>query len=241
MKLSSERRRSGSLRGFGQFHLLHHVLPQFDGIAHHFKRERVIAHAGNNPQIAFRATGHHDVVVLHAHQCTRTVVVLNLRGFQQDALHSFCPARHSWQHLAQRRCRGVGIDGCAGHIGEQRMKHHMILAAEHENLAFRSAHFLAQRFRKLHRGKSSSDDDYSHRFRFSLVRTTHEPHFRPSVRSLADGFSHFVASLDVVELRLQEQSLGVQFVGSGGLRLRTQGGAFFHLLGDDAAGFGAQS
>lgn len=69
----------------------------------------------------------------------------------------------------------------------------------------------------------------------------HEPHSTLSFRGFADGFGHFVSSLDVVELRLQEQSLGVKFVGSGGLRLRTQGSAFFHLLCDDAAGFGAQS
>src|SRR5271167_1190252 len=79
---------------------------------------------------------------------------------------------------------------------------------------------------------------------FSFLPGTHDSIKIPStasIRGLANGFGNFVASLDVVELRLQEQSLGVQFVGGGGIRLRTQGGAFFHLLGDNAAGFGAQS
>ena len=58
---------------------------------------------------------------------------------------------------------------------------------------------------------------------------------------LAHGFDHFVARLDVVQLRLQQQSFGVEFVGGGGVRLRTERGAFLQLLNGDAAGFRAQS
>jgi hypothetical protein len=40
-----------------------------------------------------------------------------------------------------------------------------------------------------------------------------------SFRCLSDRFGHFIARLDVIELRLQEQAFGVQFVRRRGVGL----------------------
>ena len=61
-----------------------------------------------------------------------------------------------------------------------------------------------------------------------------------SFRSLAHRFDHFIAGLNVFQLRLQEQGFGVQFVSGGGIGLGEQCGALLELLGGEAARFGAK-
>lgn len=61
---------------------------------------------------------------------------------------------------------------------------------------------------------------------------------RPSLkllRGLANGFQHFVAGLDVVELGLQEDGFGVELVGFGGFELRAESGTLLELLSGDSA------
>ena len=62
----------------GGFHLTDDLLTKINGIAHNLEGKGVFAHPGNNSQIAFRAAGNHDVVIMQARQRALSVVELNL-------------------------------------------------------------------------------------------------------------------------------------------------------------------
>jgi hypothetical protein len=68
----------GISRGFGVFHVMDDVLAKIDGVAHDLEGEGVFAHSGNDSQIAFGATGDHDVVIVQAGEGTVAIVKLNL-------------------------------------------------------------------------------------------------------------------------------------------------------------------
>jgi hypothetical protein len=54
------------------------------------------------------------------------------------------------------------------------------------------------------------------------------------------GLCHFIFRLDAIQLRLQEQSPGVEFMRGSRVNLRLERSAFFDLLHKDAARFLAQ-
>ncbi len=68
----------GITRGLGIFHLMDDMLAKINGIAHNLEGKSVFAHSGDDSQIAFRAAGNHDVVVVQACQCAVAIVELNL-------------------------------------------------------------------------------------------------------------------------------------------------------------------
>jgi len=76
-------------------------------------------------------------------------------------MHALGAATYAREHLAERGCGGVDIDRSSSNVGEKRMKHHMVLAVEQEDLAVGSGQLVAKSFRELYGGKSSTDDDHS--------------------------------------------------------------------------------
>jgi hypothetical protein len=75
-------------------------------------------------------------------------------------LYALGAATHSREHLAERRCCGIDINGGSGHVGEERVKNHVVLAIEEENLTLGTLEVAAKSFSELYRGKSSSDNNY---------------------------------------------------------------------------------
>jgi len=76
-------------------------------------------------------------------------------------LHALGATADSGQHLAER-CRGrVHVDGGSGHVREERMKDHVVLAVEEKNLALGTADFASECLCELYSGKASTDNDYS--------------------------------------------------------------------------------
>jgi hypothetical protein len=63
--------------GFGGFHLADDLLAKGDSVAHDFEGEGMIGHSGDDGEIAFRATGDDDMVVLQARQHSVVTVDLN--------------------------------------------------------------------------------------------------------------------------------------------------------------------
>src|SRR6266481_4155191 len=76
-------------------------------------------------------------------------------------MHALGAATHAREHLAERGRGGVDIDRSSSNVGEKRMKHHVVLAVEQENLALGSGQLVAKSFRELYGRKSSTDDDHS--------------------------------------------------------------------------------
>jgi hypothetical protein len=62
--------------------------------------------------------------------------------------------------LSERRGGSIDIDRGSGHVGEERVKNHVVLAIEEENLALGTPEVAANSFSELYRGKSSSDNNY---------------------------------------------------------------------------------
>jgi hypothetical protein len=116
--------------GFGEFHLMDDVLAKIDGVAHDFEGEGVIAHSGYDSEIAFRAAGNDDMIVVQAYEGSVAIVELDFRGGKVYSLHALGTATYARKHLAERGGGGVGIDGGSSNVGEERMKDHMVLAVE---------------------------------------------------------------------------------------------------------------
>src|SRR5258706_13577612 len=68
----------GISRGFGVFHLMDDVLAKIDDVAHDVEGKGVFAHSGEDSQIAFGATGDHDVVVVQTREGPVAIVKLHL-------------------------------------------------------------------------------------------------------------------------------------------------------------------
>jgi hypothetical protein len=156
----------GIARSFGLFHLTDDVLAEVNGIAHDFECERVFGHAGDDAEVAFRPARKHYVVVVQARQDAVSIVKFNFRSMQVYSLHALGAAADAGEHLAKRSCGRVGVDGCSGDIRKQRMKDHVILAIEEENLRVGSAELAAKSFCELYGGKSPADDDDSNWLHF---------------------------------------------------------------------------
>jgi hypothetical protein len=63
--------------GFGGFHVADDLLAKLDSVAHDLEGEGVVAHSGDDAEIAFRATGDDNMVVVQARQRAVAIVELN--------------------------------------------------------------------------------------------------------------------------------------------------------------------
>jgi hypothetical protein len=146
---------------FGVFHLTDDVLPEVDRVAHDLESESVVRHARDDPEVAVRATGENNMVVVEARPDAVALVVFNFGGREVDSLDTFGAAANAGEHLAKRGCGCVYIDGGTCDIGEQRMKNHVVLAVEEKNFTVGRAQHGAKGFCELYGRKSSPDDDNS--------------------------------------------------------------------------------
>lgn len=156
----------GIAGGFGLFHLTDDVLAEVDGVAHDLEGESVLGHAGDDAEVAVRATSDGQVIVVQTRQDPVPIVILNLGSSQIDPLDALGAATYAGKHLAERSGGGVDIDGSSRDIREQGMKNHVVLAVEEENFTVRRAQLAAKSFCKFYGGKPSTDDDYSDWFHF---------------------------------------------------------------------------
>ena len=85
--------------GFGGFHLADDLLAKLDSVAHDFEGEGVVAHSGDDAEIAFRATGDDNMVVVQARQRAIAIVELNFRRGKIYPLHALGPALDTGEHL----------------------------------------------------------------------------------------------------------------------------------------------
>jgi hypothetical protein len=137
------------------------VLAEVDGVAHNFEGESVLGHAGDDGEVAFGATSDDHVVVVETSESAVAIVEFNFGSLQVDPLDALGAAAYSREHLAKRGGGCVGIDGGSGDIGQQRMKDHVVFAAEEENFTLGRAQLCAKSFCELNGSKSSADDYHS--------------------------------------------------------------------------------
>jgi hypothetical protein len=77
--------------GFGGFHLADDLLAKLDSVAHDLEGEGVVAHSGDDAEIAFRATGDDNMIVVQARQ--RAVAIVNsISEEERFILHTLGPA-----------------------------------------------------------------------------------------------------------------------------------------------------
>src|SRR4029077_15773021 len=101
----------GIAGSFSLFHLTHDMLSKVNGIAHDLEGERMLGHSGDDTEVAFRSAGDHHVIVVQASEHSGPIVKFDLRGGKIDPLNAFGTATNTREHLAQRCCGRVRIDG----------------------------------------------------------------------------------------------------------------------------------
>jgi hypothetical protein len=147
-------------RRLGLFHLTHNVLAKINRITHDFERERVLGHSGDNSQVAFGTASNYDMVVMHTVQRAISVLELNFGVGEVYSLHALGSAIDTREHLPQRGCSCVRIDGSSRYIREEWVKDHVILAAEQQDFALGWTQFFSEVFRELN-GRKTSTNGYN--------------------------------------------------------------------------------
>jgi hypothetical protein len=151
-----------SAAGLRIFHLADNVLTEIDRVAHDLEREGMFAHARNNAQVALCAARNHNMVISRPNQRSPAVIKLKFTCSQIYAMYTLRAATDTRKHLTERRSGGVGINRGAGDVCEERVKDHVVFAAEDHNFAFGRPEFLTKSLRTLNRSESSANNDYSY-------------------------------------------------------------------------------
>src|SRR5271170_4991565 len=75
----------GIAGGFRLFHSTDDLLAEIDSVAHDFKGEGVLGHAGDDAEVAIRTAGDDHVVVVQTSEGAVTIVIFNFRSGQVDS------------------------------------------------------------------------------------------------------------------------------------------------------------